>query len=320
MLGRAKAHRRGKIPLRDSLRKRCTPLVLVSVSASALLFVFVATGLTSRGEASGGRDQTAAELDHPKHRFLEGHGLLAQADPAEPEKYFVTKIALPESSSESSDSPQAKPKLGFYFQKDIPEHLLSSNAPAGLLPQLQKVAKHKTTDGKGGKMGFYFSHDIPDEIKAAGEGAQAAGTTRRQGLADSGSLSSTRSSQQQGAASMATTIQQRTVHGAGTDPGRAEVSPQVKGQHRKLARELPVNKPPLGYYFAVPEGVKAANSQLFRDPHTPSREAAMAPSTRGPLGYYFSKDIGDSARRKGNWRARLLQSHLQPGEPEAVPF
>ncbi len=84
--------------------------------------------------------------------------------------------------------------------------------------------------------------------------------------------------------------------------------------------DLPHTKPPLGYYFSVPEGVKAAKDPLFQASEMPSKGAAAPTGLKGPLGYYFSKDISDSARRKGDWRARLLQSHLQPNAAPVNPF
>ncbi|KAK9838043.1 hypothetical protein WJX74_010441 [Apatococcus lobatus] len=400
MLGRVKSHR-GKIHIKNSLRRRCTPLVLTAIAVSVLIAVFFLTGI-SRGEAPGGEFQAAADPEHPQHRFLEGHSLLTQSEAAEPEKYFVTKVTSPEPLPDSSDSPQAKPKLGFYFQKDIPEHLLGKNAPAGILPQLQKVAKHKATEGKGGKMGFYFAHDIPEEIKATGDGSQSAGSANQQAGSIGKTLKQqqqqsqprpmadpkqgTQRSQKQGrpllqplqtspdplhpqqrqfgkqqaqtdtvkpiiaqpgsqlrtpstlggntvppgerrgtdahlysqpidkipqSAAMQDTKRQGT--GAGTSRGSVEV-------HRKLARDLPDIKPPLGYYFAVPEGVKAARSQLFHGDEAASQAEADLAGTKGPLGYYFSKDISDGAKRKGSWRARLLRSHLQPDAIHINPF
>ena len=235
------------------------------------------------------------------------------------------------------------------------------------------MAKHKATEGKGGKMGFYFAHDIPEEIKATGDGSQSAasanqhaassGKTLKQqqqhsdslqaegvqpkqkssrpllepllsqkaspdplqpqqrhfGKRQSGSTSvessdesfEQREAQQQTSASGGGKVQVSNA-GARAGQGRAEV-------HRKLARDLPQPKPPLGYYFAVPEGVKAAKTQLFQG-DAAAAAAAEPASTKGPLGYYFSKDISDSAKRKGSWRARLLRSHLQPDAIHVNPF
>lgn len=236
-----------------------------------------------------------------------------------------------------------------------------------------EVAKHKATEGKGGKMGFYFAHDIPEEIKAAGDGSQSAASADQQAASSGKTL---KQQQQQHSDSVrAQRIQPKQKSGrplleplslqkTPPDPlqpqqrhfGKqqsastsvvssdesAEPQPEAQQQtatavggrmqvsnagaraghggvevHRKLARDLPQTKPPLGYYFAVPEGVKAAKTQLFQGDAAAAVEPA---STKGPLGYYFSKDISDSAKRKGSWRARLLRSHLQPDAIHVNPF
>ena len=260
-----------------------------------------------------------------------------------------------------------------------------------------EVAKHKATEGKGGKMGFYFAHDIPEEIKATGDASQSAtsakqqaanggktlkqqqqqssrplqgldatqGTQRTQKLGrpllnpvqtspdplqaqhrqlakqqEQPSIAKPRSEQQsstlgsdhiqpssvRGAAAqtkpqpMNPGVQSSFPHGTssqGSEAGSSRGSVEV---HRKLARDLPGTKAPLGYYFEVPEGVKAAKSQLFQGDAAAARAAAGLAGTKGPLGYYFSKDITDSAKRKGSWRARLLRSHLQPDAIHVNPF